>query len=472
MIIKEIYQLRKNIMIQLCSDGFIRVLKKNPKNRFEIEPLYAVSKTQGVVLLLFSVPNMLLNVSDLLMQIYDIEAEESKKVVLKIVEKFSGILEECSYADYEIHKDNIEFKKIKKILTSEIKNPNEMKAPFNRSKVPSSLVVFISDVCKCDCVYCRVDSGINNRKPQFISKDIIMKIAVECEALGIKDVELTGGDPLMHPDFVDILKVFSKHSVPILFSTKCPIDKTKLFEMKKSGTETLQVSLDSIENKVFVHLTRTSSQYLKNILETVKQAVLLKMKVKVKSVITRINIDCLADMIVKLYAMGVSDFIVQQLSYGDREFSIDLMPTEKQYCNLENDLNSLMERYKDLNISKAYNIEYLFSPIEQKRYFRQYCMAGRRGIAIQVDGSYAFCGQSFNPELRFLNVLSTDILTAWNSNELHTLICPQRELFENTKCFDCEGFEMCLGKRCYIRTYNKWGKIYDMDPLCPYFTDK
>lgn len=472
MMIKKVYQLRKNIIIQLCSDGFIRVLKKNQKNRFDIESLYAVSKTQGVVLLLFSLPNMLLNVSDVLRQIYDIEVEESKKIVLSIVKKFSGILEERSYADYETYKDDVDLEKIKEIIISEIKNPNEMKAPFNRSKVPKSVVVFISDVCKCNCIYCRVDSGINKRKPQFISKDIIIKIASECDSLGIKDVELTGGDPLTHPDFVNILEIFNEHNVPVSFSTKCPINKNILLEIKKFEVEMLQISLDSIEDEVFAHLTRTSSQYLKNLLETIRQAVLLKMKVKVKSVITKINIDGLADMIVKLYAMGVSDFSLQQLSYGDRGFSVDLMPIEKQYFELENKLDSLMEKYKDLNISKAYSMEYLFSPVEQKKYFRQNCMAGRSGIIIQVDGSYAFCGQSFNPKLRFLNVLSTDILTAWNSKELQTLICPQRELFENTKCFDCKDFEICLGKRCYIRTYNKWGKIYDMDPLCPYFTDR
>ena len=111
----------------------------------------------------------------------------------------------------------------------------------------------------------------------------------------------------------------------------------------------------------------------------------------------------------------------------------------------------------------------LFSSQAQKKYFRQDCMAGMNGIVIQVDGSYAYCGQSFNKELRFLNVKSVDILSAWNSNELKSLVYPKREDFINTQCYNCEDFERCSRKRCYIRTYNKFGTIYEVDPQCPHY---
>ena len=50
------YSIKRDITITLCSDNYVRVVKKHPENGFAIEPLYAISKTQSVVLLLFAKP--------------------------------------------------------------------------------------------------------------------------------------------------------------------------------------------------------------------------------------------------------------------------------------------------------------------------------------------------------------------------------------------------------------------------------
>ena len=76
MITIETYQLHSNIMIKLCSDGYIRVLKKHPYKRFAIEPLYAISRIQGVI-----VQNSIQNVSNYIAKLFDISIEESNKVV-------------------------------------------------------------------------------------------------------------------------------------------------------------------------------------------------------------------------------------------------------------------------------------------------------------------------------------------------------------------------------------------------------
>ena len=58
------YSIKRDITITLCSDNYVRVVKKHPENGFAIEPLYAISKTQSVVLLLFAKPNTIQNASN------------------------------------------------------------------------------------------------------------------------------------------------------------------------------------------------------------------------------------------------------------------------------------------------------------------------------------------------------------------------------------------------------------------------
>lgn len=464
------YSLKKDIIITLCSDNYVRVLKKHYNDRFAIESLYAVSKTQGIVLLLFKKANTIENASDLMSKLCNIEITSARDIVLTIIDRYSGLLN-VNQIGVESFDGTVDFKEIKRIMTSRVLSPNTLPARVRRKDIPESVVVFISDSCLCDCIYCRVDAGVKKCSAEYMPLPLITKIASECNRLEISDVELTGGDPLTHPNFIEILNIFKDYNVPVAFSTKCPIAISKLMRIKSANVSTLQISLDTIDADIFVNLTGTSLQYFSSLYKTVIDAIDLGFCVRIKSVITKININSLTIMIETLYEKGVKDFVLQQLSCGDRSFSEELVPTIDEYINLDNEINNLFDKYDDIKIVKAYSIEMLFSSHTQKKYFRQDCMAGMSGIVIQVDGSYAYCGQSFNKELRFLNVGSVDLLSAWNSSELKALVSPRREDFVNTRCYECNDFDRCSVKRCYIRTYNRFGTIYDIDPLCPHYDE-
>ena len=464
------YSIKKDIIITLCSDNYVRVLKKHYDNRFAIESLYAVSKTQSVVLLLFTKSNTVENAADLMSRLYNIDITSARNIVSTIIDRYSGLFEVVQ-VDENGFEATVDFKEIKRIMTSRVLSPNTLPVRIKRKDIPESVVVFISDSCLCDCIYCRVDAGVKKCSPEYMPLSLITKIARECNKLGITDVELTGGDPLMHPNFVEILNIFNDNNVPVAFSTKCPIAERKLEKIKNANIGMLQISLDTTDADMFVKLTGTSVQYFERLHNTIISAIDLAFCVRIKSVITKININSLVVMMETLYEKGVKSFVVQQLSCGDRNFSDELMPTIDEYIKLDNEINILLDKYNDIEIVKAYSIEMLFSSQAQKKYFRQDCMAGMSGIVIQVDGSYAYCGQSFNKELRFLNVGRVDILSAWNSNELKSLVFPQKENFVNTRCYECDDFDRCSMKRCYIRTYNKFGTIYEVDPLCPHYAE-
>lgn len=323
---RAVYQLRSNIIIKLCADGFIRVFKKNSESEMLMEALYAISRTQGIILLFFRKPTMVGDVVAVVAELYDITVIEAEKIAEEIIKRFSGILE--VFSDGELltddKDDSIIPVEIRELLISEVHRPNELRSSFVRPNIPKSVVVFISDACMCNCVYCRVDSGICNQTPQFIDLKTVEKLAQECKKLQIRDIELTGGDPLIHPHFIEILEIFRKNGVPTSFSTKCPIDKEKLSKIMENGVELLQISLDSVEKGIFAYLTGTSDLYLEKLIETIRMAISLKMKIRIKSVITKINIDKFESMIKSLYEIGVTDFVLQQLSCGEREFSAEL----------------------------------------------------------------------------------------------------------------------------------------------------
>ena len=69
----------------------------------------------------------------------------------------------------------------------------------------------ISDVCNFKCGYClpdgyKIDKS-DNRK--FISKEEISRLAKALSELGVSKIRLTGGEPTIRKDFIDIIKAVS-----------------------------------------------------------------------------------------------------------------------------------------------------------------------------------------------------------------------------------------------------------------------
>lgn len=212
----------------------------------------------------------------------NIEITSARDIVLTIIDRYSGLLN-VNQIGVESFDGTVDFKEIKRIMTSRVLSPNTLPARVRRKDIPESVFVFISDSCLCDCIYCRVDAGVKKCSAEYMPLPLITKIASECNRLEISDVELTGGDPLTHPNFIEILNIFKDYNIPVAFSTKCPIAISKLMRIKSANVSTLQISLDMIDADIFVNLTGTSLQYFLSLYKTVIDAIDLGFCVRINS---------------------------------------------------------------------------------------------------------------------------------------------------------------------------------------------
>jgi radical SAM protein with 4Fe4S-binding SPASM domain len=65
------------------------------------------------------------------------------------------------------------------------------------------LCIEITKRCLLNCLYCSSDSSFDSR--EALDKKIIMATIDEFESLGGKKLEISGGEPLLHPEIWDIL---------------------------------------------------------------------------------------------------------------------------------------------------------------------------------------------------------------------------------------------------------------------------
>jgi len=107
-----------------------------------------------------------------------------------------------------------------------------------------------SKACNLKCKHCYIERNPYKNEEDFISLDKIKQNLIMAKNLNLKSIYLTGGEPLLHPDFNQILRLCLKISnVTVLTNGTMINDKKARFLRKiddESQFETIyRISLDS-----------------------------------------------------------------------------------------------------------------------------------------------------------------------------------------------------------------------------------
>ncbi|UKA51333.1 GTP 3',8-cyclase MoaA [Arthrobacter sp. FW305-123] len=118
----------------------------------------------------------------------------------------------------------------------------------------------LTDKCNLRCTYCMPAEGLEWLSKQAVmTKDEIVRIVrIGVTALGVRELRLTGGEPLVRADLVDIIAgIRADHpDLPISMTTNgVGLDK-KAAALKAAGLTRINVSLDSLHEETFTQLTR------------------------------------------------------------------------------------------------------------------------------------------------------------------------------------------------------------------------
>ena len=118
----------------------------------------------------------------------------------------------------------------------------------------------LTDKCNLRCTYCMPAEGLEWLSKQAVmsAAEIVRIVRVGVELLGVRELRLTGGEPLVRADLIDIIAALRKAhpGLPISMTTNgVGLDK-KAAALKAAGLTRINVSLDSLHEETFTKLTR------------------------------------------------------------------------------------------------------------------------------------------------------------------------------------------------------------------------
>ncbi len=150
------------------------------------------------------------------------------------------------------------------------------------------LRISITDICNLRCIYCMEEEGNTFfQEEDKLTKEEILKIVSASAKLGVKKIRLTGGEPLVRKDIVELMEGINdiKGIEGIYLTTNGILLEEKVEALKKAGLKGVNISLDSLKEEMFQSLTRLG--ILKKVLSAIDKCLELGIKVKLNTVMIK-----------------------------------------------------------------------------------------------------------------------------------------------------------------------------------------
>jgi len=202
----------------------------------------------------------------------------------------------------------LEIGKEKKVYHSNAKVRAENVLPFShfltdlQGREHDYLRISISERCNLRCQYCMPEEGITlTPNSHLLSSDEIIKIAQIFVSEGVKKIRLTGGEPLVRGDVVDIvrrLKLLPGLETVAMTTNGVTLSR-KLAALKDAGLDALNISLDTLVPEKFEFVSRRPKAGHLKVLNSIEKSIEMDFTpVKVNCVVMRgLNDDEILDFV-------------------------------------------------------------------------------------------------------------------------------------------------------------------------------
>ncbi len=180
----------------------------------------------------------------------------------------------------------------------------------------------VTDRCDLRCSYCMPERMTFLPKKDVLSLEELYDLATGFIARGVTKIRITGGEPLVRRDIIDLFAALGRRLGHDLQELTLTTNGTRLAEhaeaLAKAGVKRVNVSLDTLDRAKFAELTRRDS--LPQVLEGIAAAKAAGLKVKLNAVALKgVNEEELPDLIAWGHGQGHDVTLIEVMPLGDVE---------------------------------------------------------------------------------------------------------------------------------------------------------
>jgi MoaA/NifB/PqqE/SkfB family radical SAM enzyme len=284
---------------------------------------------------------------------------------------------------------------------------------------PSHAQIGITNACPQDCEYCYN----KNRAGRVMDKETIKTTIRDLKDIGVFWIGITGGEPLLNKNIVEIIETIGDDCSSKLFTTGCTLTKQLAKDLKNAGLTSVSISLDHWKEAEHDKIRRYKGAF-RTALEAIE---LFKntdgMHVSVSAVLSKdmLKLDLIEEYMEFLEGHGVHEAWLSETKPSVAAYwKKELVITEEEHAMLI----QLQDRY---NKQGKMTVNYL-GHFEDAQHFG--CSAGHKMIYVDAFGEVSPC--VFIP-ITFGNV---------KENSIKEIVSKMRQHFPTENCcFMNKNFE-------------------------------
>jgi PqqA peptide cyclase len=324
---------------------------------------------------------------------------------------------------------------------------------------PYTLVAELTYRCPLRCVYCSNPLDYARHEASLSTTDWL-RVLNEAEALGVVQLNLTGGEPLLRDDLEPIVAEAERLALYTnLITSGIPLRRERLERLRDLGLDNVQVSIQDVTATGAERIAGRRSFERK--LEVARWVKGLGLPLTLNVVLHRENLGHVGEIITlaeELEADRLELANTQYLGWA-LENRRALLPTRAQLLEARAVAAQARERLKG-------RMELLFVTPDYYGTTAKSCMEGwgRRFLIVTPEGLALPCHLAHTlPGLVWMNVREQPLATIWNDSPAFNAY--RGEAWMNEPCRSCERRSIDFGG-CRCQAYHLTGDAASTDPAC------
>lgn len=260
------------------------------------------------------------------------------------------------------------------------------------------LTIEITDACPNRCLFCSSAVCAETRH-RFLSAEIALRVVEQGRALGLSQVSLSGGEPLLHPEIVRIVTGIRELDLqPVVYTTGITLgrncEESEEWDRFGSVAPLLVFNIQSADPRVHDLLANRPGAFAMTV-ASLKCAIDRNLRTEVHIVPLRHNLETIPDTVEWLAQLGVRrvSFLRLVPQGNAREHREELELPKVEAARLRSILASVSQKH-GAGISIRLGI-----PFSTVLGAARHCVAGETKLLIRPDGTAFPCEAFKDPQL-------------------------------------------------------------------------
>jgi len=345
---------------------------------------------------------------------------------------------------------------------------NQQKTEAAAPRPLNTLYMYLTEGCNLACRHCWLGPRFDATGSHYPTLTVeAFEVAIlEGKPLGLSGVKLTGGEPLMHPQFNRLLEIIRREDLKLVIETNGILCTPEIAaEIAKSTDRFVSVSIDGTDAA-----THEWVRGVPGCFEAARQAVrnLAAVKIRPQIIFTVMRknvaqVDAMVRMAEELGASSLKFNVVQPTARGEKLHENDETPAVGELI----DLGRRVERElaPKTRLKLFFHYPHAFKALHTMASGDGCSSCGIFGIlGVLASGHYALCGIGEQvSELIFGEVGKDRLATVWNENGILKSLREGLPGRLEGICGRCLMKDRCLGS-CVAQNYysarNLWAPYW------------